>query len=52
MRFTHALLPVILSSSALTSPTAILDKRAETFCGQWDLVETGTYTLYNNVSVL
>ncbi|KAI0970715.1 family 12 glycosyl hydrolase [Xylaria arbuscula] len=44
----------ILASAALAglvaaTPTATLDKRATTFCGQWDSVETGTYIVYNNL---
>ncbi|KAI1311737.1 family 12 glycosyl hydrolase [Xylaria venustula] len=44
----------ILASAALAglvaaTPTPTLDKRATTFCGQWDSVETGTYIVYNNL---
>ncbi|CAH0047691.1 unnamed protein product [Clonostachys solani] len=30
-------------------PTRTLEKRATTLCGQWDSVETGGYTIYNNL---
>lgn len=29
--------------------TQPLEKRATTVCGQWDSVQTGTYTIYNNL---
>jgi xyloglucan-specific endo-beta-1,4-glucanase len=29
--------------------TQPLEKRATTLCGQWDSVQTGTYTVYNNL---
>ena len=44
MKFTTAALAT-LPLGALASP---LSKRQE-FCGQWDLVETEAYTLYNNL---
>ncbi|KAI1337329.1 family 12 glycosyl hydrolase [Xylariaceae sp. FL0016] len=34
---------------ALATPTRTVDKRATTFCGQWDSQVTGDYTLYNNL---
>ena len=42
----------ILAASALAAPTptaTALEKRASTYCGQWDSVTTGAYTLYNNL---
>ncbi|KAI1492826.1 family 12 glycosyl hydrolase [Biscogniauxia mediterranea] len=33
----------------LATPTPTVDKRAETFCGQWDSRVTDVYTLYNNL---
>ncbi|KAF6822021.1 glycosyl hydrolase family 12 [Colletotrichum plurivorum] len=35
--------------AALATPTPTLDKRATTFCGQWDSAVTSTYTVYNNL---
>ncbi|KAI0388824.1 family 12 glycosyl hydrolase [Xylariaceae sp. FL0594] len=34
---------------AAPAPTPTVDKRATTFCGQWDSAQTGTYTVYNNL---
>lgn len=34
---------------ALASPTKVLNARSTTFCGQWGSVETGTYTVYNDL---
>ncbi|KAI0479476.1 family 12 glycosyl hydrolase [Xylariaceae sp. FL0804] len=31
------------------TPTRTLAARSTTFCGQWDSVETGSYTVYNNL---
>lgn len=44
----------LLATSALAAPTptkttSSLEKRASTYCGQWDSVTTGAYTLYNNL---
>jgi xyloglucan-specific endo-beta-1,4-glucanase len=36
-----------LSSAEAPSPT--LEKRATTICGQWDSVQTGSYTLYQDL---
>lgn len=41
------LLAACLSSSALASPTKTIVERAD-LCGQWDSVNTGAYTVYNN----
>ncbi|RDW74983.1 hypothetical protein BP6252_06125 [Coleophoma cylindrospora] len=49
MKFTQTLLPLFLSGAALAVPTATLDKRATTICGQWDSVVTGTYTVYQDL---
>ncbi|KAI0431372.1 family 12 glycosyl hydrolase [Xylaria sp. FL1042] len=38
-----------LAGLALATPTPTVDKRATTFCGQWDSVETGSYIVYNNL---
>ncbi|KAI1426272.1 family 12 glycosyl hydrolase [Xylaria sp. FL1777] len=38
-----------LASLALATPTPTIDKRATTFCGQWDSVQTGSYIVYNNL---
>lgn len=42
--------PIILASAAtvLSVPTGTLQKR-EDFCGQYDSVESGSYTVYNNL---
>ncbi|KAB5583710.1 concanavalin A-like lectin/glucanase domain-containing protein [Coniochaeta sp. 2T2.1] len=40
---------IILAGLAIASPTATLDKRATTICGQWDSVATGTYTVYQDL---
>ncbi|KAF2971422.1 hypothetical protein GQX73_g2160 [Xylaria multiplex] len=34
---------------ALATPTPTVDKRATTFCGQWDSAQTGSYIVYNNL---
>lgn len=49
MKFTQTLLPVFLSGAALAAPSATLDKRATTVCGEWDSVVTGTYTVYQDL---
>ncbi|KAI1163082.1 family 12 glycosyl hydrolase [Nemania serpens] len=38
-----------LASLAIATPTPTVDKRAATFCGQWDSVQTGSYIVYNNL---
>ncbi|KAI0448996.1 family 12 glycosyl hydrolase [Xylaria acuta] len=38
-----------LAGLALATPTPTVDKRATTFCGQWDSVQTGSYIVYNNL---
>ncbi|KAI8955864.1 family 12 glycosyl hydrolase [Xylaria longipes] len=38
-----------LAGLALATPTPTIDKRATTFCGQWDSLETGSYIVYNNL---
>jgi hypothetical protein len=49
MKFIQTLLPIVLSTTTLAAPTATLDKRATTICGQWDSVVTGTYTVYQDL---
>ncbi|KAF8866891.1 endoglucanase [Acephala macrosclerotiorum] len=49
MKLTQAFLPLIFSAAAIGVPTATLDKRATTICGQWDSVVTGTYTVYQDL---
>lgn len=49
MKFTQVLLSVAIPAIVLGSPTPTFEKRATTFCGQWDSVVTGTYTVYNNL---
>jgi xyloglucan-specific endo-beta-1,4-glucanase len=48
MKFT-IIVPAILAAAAAAIPTATLDKRATTICGQWDSVVTGTYTVYQDL---
>ncbi|KAH9896330.1 family 12 glycosyl hydrolase [Xylariomycetidae sp. FL2044] len=42
-----------LTRATPTPPTSttgtVVDKRATTFCGQWDSIETSGYTVYNNL---
>ncbi|KAH8166588.1 hypothetical protein CIB48_g1688 [Xylaria polymorpha] len=38
-----------LAGLTLATPTPTIDKRATTFCGQWDSVQTGSYIVYNNL---
>jgi xyloglucan-specific endo-beta-1,4-glucanase len=49
MKVTQAVVPFVLASLVAGSPTPTLDKRATTICGQWDTVETGTYTVYQDL---
>lgn len=44
---TSILLAACLLGSVLASPTKTIAKRAD-LCGQYDSVETGAYTVYNN----
>ncbi|GAP83653.1 putative glycosyl hydrolase family 12 [Rosellinia necatrix] len=44
-----ALISTALAGLALATPTPTVDKRATTFCGQWDSVQTGSYIVYNNL---
>jgi xyloglucan-specific endo-beta-1,4-glucanase len=55
MQFGTFLIPAFLAAAVVAAPvtdaeipSATIDKRAVTFCGQWDSVVTGTYTVYNN----
>ena len=47
MRTSNLAAQVLLISAAIAVPTAII-QRADS-CGQWDSVETGSYTVYNNL---
>lgn len=55
MQFIAPLTAAILAATALAAPSAVeipsktIEKRATTICGQWDTVETGTYTLYQDL---
>jgi len=51
MHFTTVFAPAVLvaASVVLANPTPVLEKRATTICGQWDTVETGTYTVYQDL---
>jgi xyloglucan-specific endo-beta-1,4-glucanase len=47
MRTPNLAVQVMLISAAVAVPTTIV-QRADS-CGQWDSVETGSYTVYNNL---
>uniref|UniRef100_L2FHU4 Xyloglucan-specific endo-beta-glucanase n=1 Tax=Colletotrichum fructicola (strain Nara gc5) TaxID=1213859 RepID=L2FHU4_COLFN len=47
MKFSAIL--ALLPLAALATPTPTVEKRASTYCGQWDSAVTGTYTVYNNL---
>lgn len=49
MKLSQTLLASTLAVTALAAPTATLEKRATTICGQWDSVVTGTYTVYQDL---
>ncbi|KUJ21836.1 concanavalin A-like lectin/glucanase [Mollisia scopiformis] len=49
MKFIQAFFPLAFAAVAVAAPTATLDKRATTICGQWDSVATGTYTVYQDL---
>jgi len=49
MKFSQTILPLAFAAAAIAVPTATLDKRATTICGQWDSVVTGTYTVYEDL---
>ncbi|KAI0200652.1 family 12 glycosyl hydrolase [Astrocystis sublimbata] len=44
-----SLASAVLASLAFATPTPTVNKRATTFCGQWDSLETGPYIVYNNL---
>lgn len=46
MKFTQAILPFVFSAAAVAAPTATLDKRATTICGQWDSKVTVSKPLF------
>lgn len=48
MQFSTALLSAFLAATAMAAPTLTFAKRASK-CGQYDTVETGSYTIYNNL---
>ena len=43
--FSAASLLVLVSAA----PSKTIEERAASNCGQWDTVQTGTYTVYNNL---
>lgn len=47
MKATTIGISAVLSGIALAVPTSIV-QRADS-CGQWDSIETGSYTVYNNL---
>ncbi|KAF4920574.1 Endoglucanase cel12C [Colletotrichum viniferum] len=47
MKFSAIL--ALLPLAAVATPTPTVEKRASTYCGQWDSAVTGTYTVYNNL---
>jgi len=48
MKFT---IPAIagLASLAAAAPTQTIEERSTQICGQWDSVQTGSYTLYQDL---
>jgi xyloglucan-specific endo-beta-1,4-glucanase len=49
MKCTNLFSVLSLVGFALATPTPTVEKRATTFCGQWDSLQTGGYTVYNNL---
>lgn len=58
MKFSSSVAAAALAGIAAAAPTAsegelptrtTLEKRATTICGQWDTVETGAYTVYQDL---
>ncbi|KFY02849.1 hypothetical protein O988_01848 [Pseudogymnoascus sp. VKM F-3808] len=47
MKLIAALAPALVAASAI--PTKTIAERATEICGQWDTVQTGTYTLYQDL---
>ena len=47
MKFSTTIASASMAAIAIAVPTKVL-KRADS-CGQWDTVETGSYTVYNNL---
>lgn len=47
MKFSTAMAAASMAAMAAAAPTKTV-KRADS-CGQWDTVETGSYTVYNNL---
>jgi len=48
MRFTVAAIAG-LASLAAAAPTQTIEERSTQICGQWDSVQTGSYTLYQDL---
>lgn len=48
MKPSASLLVALSATAALAAPTATLQKRAD-ICGQWDSIQTGSYTLYQDL---
>jgi len=51
MKFATTALITSLGLLSAASPTPVIDRRAvgDPMCGDWDLITTGPYTLYNNL---
>jgi len=52
MKFSTAIAPAVLATSALAAPSRVassLKPRSTTICGQWDTVTEGTYTVYQDL---
>jgi len=47
MKFTTAAFTVSMAALAAAAPTQVVKRATE--CGQYDTVETGSYTVYNNL---
>jgi xyloglucan-specific endo-beta-1,4-glucanase len=55
MKLLSLALPALAAASAIPAgdvaltPSKTIEKRATQICGQWDTVQTGTYTLYQDL---
>lgn len=48
MKFSTSIIAASVAALAAAAPTKTIEKRSES-CGQYDSVQTGTYTVYNNL---
>ncbi|ORY59949.1 endoglucanase A precursor [Pseudomassariella vexata] len=49
MKFSLLATAASLAGLGLATPTPTIEKRASTYCGQWDSATTGAYIVYNNL---